>query len=85
MSRTPRRTSLTRRAGRDASVACGLVGGGSRLGDIRVGLRARVAASPMTDVAGFVRHLEDAYRRAWTAYASGQLHRDDAVRARAAC
>ena len=29
--------------------------------------------------------LEDAYRRAWTAYASGQLHRDDAVRARAAC
>ena len=35
--------------------------------------------------AGFVRHLEDAYRRAWTAYASGQLHRDDAVRARAAC
>ena len=76
---------IARDAGHYASIACGLVGDGSRLADIRAGLRARVAASPMTDVAGFVRHLEDAYRRAWTAYASGQLHRDDAVRERAAC
>ncbi|MBK6806663.1 MAG: hypothetical protein IPG84_18360 [Betaproteobacteria bacterium] len=76
---------IARDAGHYASIACGLVGDGARLADIRAGLRARVAASPMTDVAGFVRHLEDAYRCAWTAYVSGQLHRDDEVGVRAAC
>ncbi|CAG0968109.1 hypothetical protein BURK1_01075 [Burkholderiales bacterium] len=39
----------------------------------------------MTDVDGFVRHLEAAYRRAWEAFCSGELHRDDAVGRRSAC
>jgi len=74
---------IARDAGHYAAIACGLVGDGTRLAELRAGLRARVAASPMTDVAAFVRHLEDAYRRAWSSFVSGDLHRDDA--ARAAC
>lgn len=74
---------IARDAGHYAAIARGLVGDVSRLAAIRAELRARVAASPMTDVASFVRHLEDAYRRAWTAFTRGELHRDDA--ARAAC
>jgi hypothetical protein len=31
----------------------------------------------MTDVPGFTRHLEQAYRTAWAAFCDGTLHRDD--------
>jgi len=66
-------------------IARGLVADAAALAATRGALRARVAASPMTDVAGFVRHLEDAYRSAWARFASGELHREDAERARGAC
>lgn len=62
------------------AIARRLVTDASALGSIRSGLRARVAASPMTDAAGFVRHLEGAYRRGWEMFVRGELHRDDAQR-----
>lgn len=37
----------------------------ARLADLRAGMRARVAASPLLDGPGFVRALESAYRRMW--------------------
>jgi hypothetical protein len=37
-------------------------------------------ASPMTDVPAFVRHLEHAYREAWSAFVDGDAARDDATR-----
>lgn len=61
-------------------IARALVADAGALAAIRAGLRARVAASPMTDAAGFVRHLEAAYRRGWAMFANGELHREDALR-----
>ena len=75
---------IARDASHYVAIASGLVGNAEALAALRAGLRARVAASPMADVAGFVAHLEDAYRRAWSAFVSGELHRDDAARARGA-
>ena len=65
-----------------AAIARGLVGDAARLAEVRAGLRARLAASPMTDVPAFTAHLERAYRTAWAAFCDGTLHRDD-ERARA--
>ena len=38
------------------------------LADLRVGLRGRVAASPLRDAAGLARHVEDAYVSRWEAW-----------------
>jgi protein O-GlcNAc transferase len=35
------------------------------LTELRASLRARMRASPVMDESGFVRDLEDAYRRMW--------------------
>lgn len=72
------RAWIARDADHYVSIARGLVGDATLLAAVRAGLRARVLASPMVDVPGFVRHLEHAYRRAWTAFCSGELHADDA-------
>ncbi|HOL69833.1 MAG TPA: tetratricopeptide repeat protein [Bryobacteraceae bacterium] len=45
--------------------AAALAGNISKLKEIRAGLRGRMAASPLTDAAGFTRDLEAAYRRMW--------------------
>jgi protein O-GlcNAc transferase len=37
-----------------------------RLAQLRASMRARMAASPLMDVAGFVADLENAYRGMWT-------------------
>lgn len=72
---------IARDVGHYVAIARALAGDATTLAATRAGLRARVAASPMTDVAGFVRHLEHAYRQAWAMFASGELHRGDAKRA----
>ena len=71
---------IARDADHYVAIARGLVGDATLLAEVRAGLRARVLASPMVDVPGFVRHLEDAYRSAWGAFCSGELHADDARR-----
>jgi len=72
------RAWIARDAEHYVAIARGLVGDAARLAELRATLRARVLASPMADVPGFVRHLEGAYRHAWAAFCSGELHRDDA-------
>ena len=74
------RAWIARDADHYVSIARGLVGDAARLAEARAGLRHRVLDSPMTDVPAFVRHLEGAYREAWSAFARGDLHRDDATR-----
>jgi predicted O-linked N-acetylglucosamine transferase (SPINDLY family) len=74
------RAWIARDADHYVSIARGLVGDAARLAEARAGLRHRVLDSPMTDVPAFVRHLEGAYRDAWSAFARGDLHRDDATR-----
>lgn len=76
---------IARDAADFAAIARALVADAGRLAATRSGLRSRVRASPMTDVAGFVRHLEDAYRTAWSAFCSGELHREDPGRLADAC
>lgn len=45
--------------------ACELARDRGRLASLRAGLRERVASSVLCDRAGYVAHLEDAYRRLW--------------------
>jgi protein O-GlcNAc transferase len=45
--------------------ACALAADRDRLAELRAGMRQRVAGSPLGDVAGFTRELEDLYRRLW--------------------
>jgi len=54
-------------------IAAGLASDLSRLADIRHGLRARMARSPLMDYAGYTANLESAYRQMWRAWcASGR-------------
>jgi protein O-GlcNAc transferase len=50
------------------AVASALAADLMRLGKLRVGLRERLRASPLLDVARFTRHLESAYREAWESW-----------------
>lgn len=43
----------------------------ARLATLRMTLRGRVAASPLTDAAGFTRELEEALREMWRSWADG--------------
>jgi predicted O-linked N-acetylglucosamine transferase (SPINDLY family) len=45
--------------------AVGLAGRLDELAEIRLGLRARMKASPLGDAPAFAAAIEDAYRRAW--------------------
>jgi len=47
-----------------------------RLNDLRLGLRQRMADSPLMDHRGFARQLEAAYIQAWTNWCSGPPGRD---------
>jgi predicted O-linked N-acetylglucosamine transferase (SPINDLY family) len=71
---------IARDADHYVAIARGLVGDAARLAEARAGLRARMLASPMTDVPAFTAHLERAYRVAWGAFVDGTLHREDARR-----
>lgn len=71
---------IARDATHYVEIAQGLVADVAGLASIRAGLRERVAAAPMTDVAGFVRCLEKAYRDGWACFLSGELHRQDTTR-----
>jgi predicted O-linked N-acetylglucosamine transferase (SPINDLY family) len=50
------------------SIATGLVSDLPKLAEIRAGLRAQMAASPLTDGARFARNVEQAYREMWRAW-----------------
>jgi predicted O-linked N-acetylglucosamine transferase (SPINDLY family) len=46
-------------------IAVELAGDGARMAALRAGMRARLAASPLMDVRGFVGEIEQAYRGMW--------------------
>jgi predicted O-linked N-acetylglucosamine transferase (SPINDLY family) len=52
-------------------IAENLAGDLDRLTDLRRGLRARLAASPLMDAAGYARKLETAYREMWRQWCAG--------------
>ncbi|MDP2794976.1 MAG: tetratricopeptide repeat protein [Sulfurisoma sp.] len=52
-------------AGDYVAKAVTLAGDRARLGELRQNLRPRMAASPLCDVSGFIRHLEAAYLGLW--------------------
>jgi predicted O-linked N-acetylglucosamine transferase (SPINDLY family) len=50
-----------------------LAGNLERLAELRAGLRQRMRQSPLTDVPGFTRDLEEAYRTMWQTWCAGLL------------
>jgi len=49
------------------------------LARLRAGLRACMAASPLTDARGFTRHLERAYRQGWEQWCKDASHQDETL------
>ena len=66
---------LSELAGHDEAsyveIAAALAADQERLGQLRLTLRERMAASPLRDEAGFTRELEAAYRSMWRAWCLG--------------
>ncbi len=56
---------IARKPSQYVDIAVALASDFERLTDLRLNLRARMAASPLLDHQGFTRNLESAYRRMW--------------------
>ena len=53
------------------TIATALASDLPKLAETRAGLRAKMAASPLTDARSFAKHIEQAYRRMWRAWCAG--------------
>jgi protein O-GlcNAc transferase len=56
-------------------IATGLAADPGRLAEIRTGMRSRLRASPLLDVAGFTRGLESAYRMMWRDFCAKEIEK----------
>jgi predicted O-linked N-acetylglucosamine transferase (SPINDLY family) len=54
------------------AIAAGLAADPQRLAALRSSLRARMLSSPLCDVSGFTRRLEETYRGLWQAWCAAQ-------------